>query len=145
MIPSPDGGIGRRAGLKHQWGNPCRFDPGSGYREPKGTVPFGPEKKDFQVGGQVFPVVTVQEGLGGGDHAPLFGAADVALRLGHDGRHAALHFHEVELISLEGDDVQFEVSAAPVARQDPMSKAGEVLAGFLFSFAAGRPSARLRR
>ena len=29
---SPDGGIGRRAGLKHQWGNPCRFDPGSGYR-----------------------------------------------------------------------------------------------------------------
>ena len=28
---SPDGGIGRRAGLKHQWGNPCRFDPGSGY------------------------------------------------------------------------------------------------------------------
>ena len=30
---SPDGGIGRRAGLKHQWGNPSRFDPGSGYRE----------------------------------------------------------------------------------------------------------------
>ena len=30
---SPDGGIGRRAGLKHQWGNPCRFDPGSGYNE----------------------------------------------------------------------------------------------------------------
>jgi hypothetical protein len=30
---SPDGGIGRRAGLKHQWGNPCRFDPGSGYKE----------------------------------------------------------------------------------------------------------------
>ena len=29
---SPDGGIGRRAGLKHQWSNPCRFDPGSGYR-----------------------------------------------------------------------------------------------------------------
>ena len=28
---SPDGGIGRRAGLKHQWRNPCRFDPGSGY------------------------------------------------------------------------------------------------------------------
>ena len=28
---SPDGGIGRRAGLKHQWGNPSRFDPGSGY------------------------------------------------------------------------------------------------------------------
>ena len=28
----PDGGIGRRAGLKHQWSNPCRFDPGSGYR-----------------------------------------------------------------------------------------------------------------
>ena len=28
----PDGGIGRRAGLKHQWGDPCRFDPGSGYK-----------------------------------------------------------------------------------------------------------------
>ena len=28
----PDGGIGRRAGLKHQWSNPSRFDPGSGYR-----------------------------------------------------------------------------------------------------------------
>ena len=28
---SPDGGIGRRAGLKHQWGNPSRFEPGSGY------------------------------------------------------------------------------------------------------------------
>ena len=31
---SPDGGIGRRAGLKHQWSNPCRFDPGSGYKKP---------------------------------------------------------------------------------------------------------------
>ena len=31
---SPDGGIGRRAGLKHQWSNPCRFDPGSGYIKP---------------------------------------------------------------------------------------------------------------
>ena len=30
-LVGPDGGIGRRAGLKHQWGNPCRFDPGSGY------------------------------------------------------------------------------------------------------------------
>ena len=30
--PRPDGGIGRRAGLKHQWSNPCRFDPGSGYQ-----------------------------------------------------------------------------------------------------------------
>lgn len=30
---SPDGGIGRRAGLKHQWSNPSRFDPGSGYKE----------------------------------------------------------------------------------------------------------------
>ena len=30
----PDGGIGRRAGLKHQWSNPCRFDPGSGYSRP---------------------------------------------------------------------------------------------------------------
>ncbi len=27
----PDGGIGRRAGLKHRWGDPSRFDPGSGY------------------------------------------------------------------------------------------------------------------
>ena len=27
----PDGGIGRRAGLKHQWSNPSRFDPGSRY------------------------------------------------------------------------------------------------------------------
>ena len=32
MHTSPDGGIGRRAGLKHQWSNPCRFDPGSGYQ-----------------------------------------------------------------------------------------------------------------
>ena len=31
--PSPDGGIGRRAGLKHQWSDPCRFDPGSGYQQ----------------------------------------------------------------------------------------------------------------
>ena len=30
-MKGPDGGIGRRAGLKHQWGDPCRFDPGSGY------------------------------------------------------------------------------------------------------------------
>ena len=38
---SPDGGIGRRAGLKHQWGNPCRFDPGSGYwgGESRKTLP----------------------------------------------------------------------------------------------------------
>ena len=27
----PGGGIGRRVGLKHQWGNPCRFEPGPGY------------------------------------------------------------------------------------------------------------------
>ena len=27
----PDGGIGRRAGLKHQWSNPSRFEPESGY------------------------------------------------------------------------------------------------------------------
>ena len=33
----PDGGIGRRAGLKHQWSNPCRFDPGSGYSRPLNT------------------------------------------------------------------------------------------------------------
>ena len=32
-LSSPDGGIGRRAGLKHQWSNPSRFDPGSGYQE----------------------------------------------------------------------------------------------------------------
>lgn len=31
--PCPDGGIGRRAGLKHQWGNPSRFEPGSGYKD----------------------------------------------------------------------------------------------------------------
>ena len=29
----PDGGIGRRAGLKHQWSNPSRFEPGSGYHK----------------------------------------------------------------------------------------------------------------
>ena len=41
LIPSPDGGIGRRAGLKHQWGDPCRFDPGSGYYpEPGPKIPF---------------------------------------------------------------------------------------------------------
>ena len=34
---SPDGGIGRRAGLKHQWSNPSRFDPGSGYINNKGS------------------------------------------------------------------------------------------------------------
>ena len=39
-LKGPDGGIGRRAGLKHQWGNPCRFDPGSGYRVKTLTVIF---------------------------------------------------------------------------------------------------------
>ena len=34
MKRGSDGGIGRRAGLKHQWGNPCRFDPGSEYDRP---------------------------------------------------------------------------------------------------------------
>ncbi len=34
----PDGGIGRRAGLKHQWSNPCRFDPGSGYFNRKSLI-----------------------------------------------------------------------------------------------------------
>ena len=34
-LRSPDGGIGRRAGLKHQWGNPSRFEPGSGYKTSK--------------------------------------------------------------------------------------------------------------
>lgn len=29
----PDGGIGRRVGLKHQYRKVCRFDPGSGYKE----------------------------------------------------------------------------------------------------------------
>ncbi len=29
---SPDGGIGRRAGLKHQCRKASRFDPGSGYQ-----------------------------------------------------------------------------------------------------------------
>ncbi len=38
----PDGGIGRRVGLKHRWSNPCRFDPGSGYRhgERSDSLPF---------------------------------------------------------------------------------------------------------
>ena len=30
---SPGGGIGRRVGLKHRWGDPCRFEPGPGYNE----------------------------------------------------------------------------------------------------------------
>ena len=38
---SPDGGIGRRAGLKHQWSNPSRFDPGSGYAK-KGAEQSAP-------------------------------------------------------------------------------------------------------
>ena len=38
----PDGGIGRRAGLKHQWSNPCRFDPGSGYRSGVSVLPETP-------------------------------------------------------------------------------------------------------
>ena len=37
---SPDGGIGRRAGLKHQWSNPCRFDPGSGYVTNRKSLTF---------------------------------------------------------------------------------------------------------
>ena len=37
---SPDGGIGRRVGLKHQWSNPCRFDPGSGYRKKESSDSF---------------------------------------------------------------------------------------------------------
>ena len=37
-LRGPDGGIGRRAGLKHQWGNPCRFDPGSGYCQVQGSL-----------------------------------------------------------------------------------------------------------
>ena len=36
----PDGGIGRRAGLKHQWGNPSRFDPGSGYKKQESIPAF---------------------------------------------------------------------------------------------------------
>ncbi len=32
---SPDGGIGRRAGLKNQFFRECRFDSGSGYEEKK--------------------------------------------------------------------------------------------------------------
>ena len=38
---SPDGGIGRRAGLKHQWSNPCRFDPGSGYKQKRLSITLG--------------------------------------------------------------------------------------------------------
>ena len=30
--PCPDGGIGRRVGLKHQYLTMCRFEPGSGYK-----------------------------------------------------------------------------------------------------------------
>ena len=37
---SPDGGIGRRDGLKHHWSNPCRFDPGSGYQDPLANQRF---------------------------------------------------------------------------------------------------------
>ena len=33
LFGGPGGGIGRRAGLKHQWGDPCRFDPGPGYKK----------------------------------------------------------------------------------------------------------------
>ena len=42
MLTSPDGGIGRRAGLKHQWGNPSRFDPGSGYKAENQVIDFQP-------------------------------------------------------------------------------------------------------
>ena len=50
LIPSPDGGIGRRAGLKHQWGDPCRFDPGSGYKK---REVFGPPFSCTQSRGRI--------------------------------------------------------------------------------------------
>ncbi len=34
----PDGGIGRRVGLKHQYLTMCRFEPGSGYNVLKRTL-----------------------------------------------------------------------------------------------------------
>ena len=46
---SPDGGIGRRAGLKHQWSNPCRFDPGSGYRSGVSVSTEAPFSSKMQV------------------------------------------------------------------------------------------------
>ena len=46
---SPDGGIGRRAGLKHQWGNPSRFDPGSGYKAQKANPCKSIAYRDFFV------------------------------------------------------------------------------------------------
>ncbi len=33
VAESPNGGIGRRVGLKHRWSNPCRFDSGFGYHQ----------------------------------------------------------------------------------------------------------------
>lgn len=38
LTKSPDGGIGRRAGLKHQCRKASRFEPGSGY-SPKLSIP----------------------------------------------------------------------------------------------------------
>ena len=32
-VACPDGGIGRRVGLKHQCRKACRFEPGSGYKK----------------------------------------------------------------------------------------------------------------
>ena len=45
----PDGGIGRRAGLKHQWGNPCRFDPGSGYEFNSTVIAKSIQTKDLAI------------------------------------------------------------------------------------------------
>ena len=36
----PDGGIGRRDGLKHRWGDPSRFEPGSGYKAKEQSFAF---------------------------------------------------------------------------------------------------------
>ncbi len=57
-LKSPNGGIGRRVGLKHQWSNPCRFDPGFGYRlgsflRESPRVFCAPPAENL-IGGQVF-------------------------------------------------------------------------------------------
>ncbi len=58
---SPDGGIGRRAGLKHQWSNPCRFDPGSGYARNFSEVPFLLESADAL--GWLIPLAPVEQSV----------------------------------------------------------------------------------
>ena len=71
-LRGPDGGIGRRAGLKHQWGNPCRFDPGSGYRFRSESAArfifaalFSTQLFLFCDGGEVFIYSSIQLGQEG--------------------------------------------------------------------------------